>query len=140
MDPLSIVFEMVLPLPFVWLALFLGRKKLFPYVQQKEDRAKKPVTSLIIGALAVGAFGRAMIRNSNLTDNPGTFIFLILLTLIASFLMIYGCANYAFKKGHHWGWGFLGTFSLLGLLIVALFKDRLLEEAKNTPSSSKGVR
>lgn len=134
MDPLGIIFEMLLPLPFVWAILFFGRKKMFPRDQSKEERSKMTVTPLVIGAMAVGAFGRALVKKPGATDNPGIFAFLILLSMLGSFLMIYGCANYAFKKGHHWGWGFLGVFSLLGVFIVALFKNKESGEANVSPA------
>jgi hypothetical protein len=125
-DTFGIILEMVVMLPLVWLVLFLCRKKLFPKDLPKEERLKKSVTILIIAALAVGAFGRTLIKNLNSADmnDLGVFSFLFLVSQVASFLMILGCGNLAYKKGHHWGWGFLGTFSLLGLLVIAFFRDR----------------
>ena len=39
-------------------------------------------------------------------------------------LFIYGCTCYARGKGHSWAWGFLGLFSLLGLIVLALMPDK----------------
>ncbi len=135
-DPFSIILEMLAPLPIVWLALILSRKKVFPNTLPKEGRLRKRVTPFIISALAVGAFGRALTRNPNLTNSVEISVFLLFLSTVASYLMIFGCANLAYKKGHHWGWGFLGTFSLLGLVVVALLKDRPVEEKKSMSASN----
>lgn len=134
MDPVGILLEMLLPLPLVWAILFFGRRKMFPKDKSKDEKAKKPVTPLISGALAVGIFGRALVKSVGAIDNIGIFLFLILLSILGSFLMIYGCANYSFKKGHHWGWGLLGVFSLIGLVIVALFKNKESAEPNISPA------
>lgn len=44
--------------------------------------------------------------------------------LIATALTIWGCCSYAKGKGYHWGWGFLGLLSLIGLIILVCFPDK----------------
>ncbi len=122
----SIIFEMVIMLPLVWLILFFSRSKLFPKALSQEERSKKTVTPLIISALCIGVFGRALTGGSTPVDleNPKIFLFLFLMSQASSFLMIFGSANLSYKKGYHWGWGFLGVFSLIGLAIIALLKPK----------------
>lgn len=49
-------------------------------------------------------------------------------------LFIYGCGQYAEAKGHSWGWGVLGFFSIIGLLILYFLPDRTKPGAPTPPS------
>lgn len=137
----EIILETLVMIPLVWFILFLARKKLFPSDTTVVKRLK-PVTPFVIAALAMGILGRSLLMQMNTDDmnNIGVFLFLILMSQTSSFLMILGCGNLAYNKGHHWGWGFLGTFSILGLLVVSLFKDRYKSENSKEKSNIEGPR
>ena len=47
-----------------------------------------------------------------------------LLGLVGSGFFIWGCVSYIKGKGHHGAWGILGLFSIIGLIILALFPDK----------------
>jgi len=37
---------------------------------------------------------------------------------------IWGCMSYSKGKGHHSAWGLLGLLSIIGLIVLALFRDK----------------
>ena len=65
----------------------------------------------------------ALIGNPTRSEAGGVEIGSLML-LAGSAMFIWGCCNYAMKKGHHWAWGFLGFLSIFGLIALVLFKDR----------------
>jgi hypothetical protein len=56
--------------------------------------------------------------------SPATLILIALMVISGYAAFIWGCCNYAMKKGHHWAWGLLGFLSLLGLLVLFFMRDR----------------
>lgn len=48
----------------------------------------------------------------------------ILLQLAGIVLFIWGCCQYSMAKGYGWGWGLLGIWWLLGLIILLFYPDR----------------
>jgi hypothetical protein len=52
------------------------------------------------------------------------------LALLGTGLFIWGCWAYAEGKGHHGGWGLLGLFSLIGLVILVLMPDKCRGESR----------
>lgn len=46
------------------------------------------------------------------------------LPAVGGVLLVWGCTYYAHAKDRHWAWGLLGSFFLVGLLVVFLLEDR----------------
>ena len=75
-------------------------------------------TRLIVG-LVLLVVGQA-------TSSPegGLVILSALATIAGLVLWVMGCASYARGKGYHPALGFLGLFSLVGLLVLFFFPDK----------------
>jgi uncharacterized membrane protein len=60
------------------------------------------------------------------TSNPesGVTILSALATIAGLIVWVMGCASYAKGKGYHPALGFLGLFSLIGLLVLFFFPDK----------------
>ncbi len=67
----------------------------------------------------------------NFTHMSGgaTIVFPIIIFSILA-LFFYGCVRLAKNKGRSGWWGILGIFFLLGLLIIALLKNKRKEETQ----------
>ena len=58
------------------------------------------------------------------THNPLIALFSMLALLGGSVLLIIGLAYYAKAKGRHSAWALMGLLSLIGVLVLALLRDR----------------
>jgi membrane-bound metal-dependent hydrolase YbcI (DUF457 family) len=47
-----------------------------------------------------------------------------ILVISGSSLVVWGCWLYIEEKGYNGAWGFLGLLSVVGCIILALFKDK----------------
>ncbi|MDG9667351.1 hypothetical protein ONV78_06330 [Hahella sp. CR1] len=47
-----------------------------------------------------------------------------IVVLLGIVLFVWGCGQYAKSKGYSGVWGFLGLFSLIGLIILVFMKDK----------------
>ncbi len=47
-----------------------------------------------------------------------------MLVLLGTVLLIIGLVYYAKAKGRHPAWGIMGLLSIIGLIVLALLKDR----------------
>jgi hypothetical protein len=82
-------------------------------------------------SLALGVPGLILqiVGNVMAQSNPETAIGALgfLVVLLGTALLIAGLSYYAIAKGHSGWWGLCGFLSCLGLLILALLKDRAPE-------------
>lgn len=60
--------------------------------------------------------------------------------LVGFALFMWGCCNYSMSKGRHWIWGFLGLFTLPGLLLLMLIPKNkrafIAEEPRTSATAS----
>jgi uncharacterized membrane protein len=63
--------------------------------------------------------GRIMVHNPEPMRSMGSIIMLV--GLVA---FIWGCAQYAKGKGHSPWFGLFGLLSIIGLIVLALFRDK----------------
>ena len=91
--------------------------------------AKKNRQSLVLGiaglALQFGSFPALVAMKDYLEEDVG-MVLLVWFGMIGfgSVFLIAGLGRYAQAKGHEGAWGFVGLFSVFGLLILALLPDR----------------
>ncbi len=73
--------------------------------------------------LAVG-FVLLIVGQATSNAGSGVVILSVLATIAGLVLWVMGCASYARGKGYHPALGFLGLFSLIGLLVLFFFPDK----------------
>jgi nicotinamide riboside transporter PnuC len=87
--------------------------------------ANKKKTNLGVGlGIGVQIVGRIM----QATGSTATATLGVLLVLAGLAIFIWGCAMYMQGKGYHPAWGLLGLLSVIGLIILAVLRDRHPEE------------
>jgi multidrug efflux pump subunit AcrB len=55
------------------------------------------------------------------------------ITIIGTILLFIGFAYYAKAKGRHIAWCSMGFFSIIGLIVLALLKDKAIEKTQEQP-------
>lgn len=81
----------------------------------------KTKTNVFVGLGLILQLGSRMMVAGQDPDTWGVWGLGILVGWV---LVIIGCAYYAKGKGYNGAWGLLGLLSIIGLIILVLFRDR----------------
>ncbi len=80
-------------------------------------------------SLALGIPGLILqIAGNLMRANPDQETLGVVVLLVGTVLLISGLAMYAKAKGRSPAWGLMGLLSLIGLVVLALLKDRAPEK------------